>query len=147
MVSRRERRSVIDGQFPPRLIEMTLGRQFKVGINRRIFGKADPSKVNLATGWENESVTSTQLIESIRAGCAFSAHFKDGYRKSTNFICSDVVAADVDGNFTIDEACRLPFVQEHAAFLYTTPSHTEERHRFRSRIPPGRNDPAVRNVG
>lgn len=72
-----------------------------------------------------------EFIGHVRKGHAFSAHFKDGYRKGEKFLCSDVVAADVDGTMTLEDALEAPFVRDFAAFLYTTPSHTDDRHRFR----------------
>jgi FkbM family methyltransferase len=70
-------------------------------------------------------------VRKIGLGHAFSAHFKDGYRKTPNFICSDVIAADIDRDWTIEEMLEADFIRENAAFLYTTASHTPERHRVR----------------
>lgn len=104
---------------------------FKIGINPTIINKPNSSSVNHATNWQNQSLTLDQLVESIKRGHAFSAHFKDGYRKTQNFICSDMIAADVDKAWTIDEMLAQSFVRDNAAFLYTTATHTPEAHRFR----------------
>jgi Origin of replication binding protein len=107
-------------------------RIFKVGINPTIIGKPGKSSwVNHATNWKNEELTPDELMRKIGLGHAFSAHFKDGYRKTTNFICSDVIAADIDHDWTIEELLGADFIREHAAFLYTTASHSPERHRVR----------------
>ena len=106
---------------------------FKVGLNRSFVGK--PSKtalVNQAIDWVPSEVSSDELIEHVRSGFGFTAHFRDNYRKTTNFISSDIVAADFDGNLTIEEALELSFIKKFASFLYTTPSNTVEVNRFRA---------------
>lgn len=50
--------------------------------------------------------------------------------KSENWIYSDLLFIDVDGSLSIDEALRIPETQS-ALFIYTTPSHSDEKHRFR----------------
>lgn len=106
---------------------------FKVGLNHGFVGKpADPVGMGLGKGWLPSAVTQQQLIEHVaREGHAFTAHYKGGHRKTTNFICSDFIAADIDRGMTLDEALAIPFVQQYASFIYTTPSHTDDDHRFR----------------
>lgn len=105
---------------------------FNVGINEHIINKTDPSSgINLAANWVQHKLTCEQLLDHIRAGHAFSAHFKNEYRKSDNFICSDVIAADIDHGFTLEEALDDIFIKTYASFIYTTPSHTDDHHRFR----------------
>jgi len=111
---------------------MSEKKLFKVGINQKIINK--PGKIvstNLAENWQPMELTLDGFIGHVRKGHAFSAHYRERYRKTANFICSDVVAADVDGGMTIAEALEIPFVRDNAAFLYTTPSHTDEHPRFR----------------
>lgn len=111
---------------------MSTARRYKVGINTNIIGKPARDKgVNQASDWRCLELTETEFVGHIEVGHAFSAHYRDGYRKTTNFICSEVVAADVDGAFTIEEALEQPFINDFASFIYTTPSHSEDRHRFR----------------
>lgn len=106
---------------------------FKIGLNRQFTGKpAKTASINYAVDWQPCEITAAELIVHIRQGFAFTAQFRDGYRKTANFICSDVVAADIDGTMTLEEAQALPFVREHCSFLYTTPSHTADHHRFRA---------------
>ena len=105
---------------------------FKIGINDKIVGKpSTEDRVNQAKGWDNQELSEKKLIELIRKGYAISAHFKEGYRTSKNFIQSDFIAADIDGTISLDEAIRQPFVQDYCSFAYTTPNHTQERNRFR----------------
>ena len=107
-------------------------KTYRIGLNHCIKDKpARGSGVNHATDWLTGEVTRADFIEHVRSGYAFSAHYKESYRTTENFICSDVVAADIDGALTIDEALAMPFVMDFASFIYTTPSHTEDIHRFR----------------
>lgn len=105
---------------------------FKVGLNRSFVGKpAKSDGINFATDWHPSEITQAELIEHVGQGHAFTAHYKNARRKTMNFICSDFIAADIDCGVTLEEALALPFVQQHASFIYTTPSHTETEHRFR----------------
>lgn len=105
---------------------------YKVGLNTAFLGKpAKNVRVNYATGWVPNELGVDAFIEHVRAGGGFSAHFRNSYRKTSNFICSDVIAADFDKDVRIEEALELPLVKKHAAFVYTTPSHTVSDHRFR----------------
>ncbi len=106
---------------------------FKVGLNHGFIGKpADPVGMGLGKGWLASEVTQAQLIDhAARKGHAFTAHFEGGHRKAAKFMCSDFIAADIDHGLTLDEALAIPFVRQFASFIYTTPSHTEDEHRFR----------------
>jgi Origin of replication binding protein len=106
---------------------------FRVGLGRQFSGK--PSKtasINFAVDWTPSKATEAELIGHICQGYPFTAQFRDGYRKTSNFICSDFVAADFDGTMTLDEARAVPFIQQYCSFIYTTPSHTDESNRFRA---------------
>lgn len=106
-------------------------RPLRLSINPKLINKNEADDASLfAMGWLNMAVTPRELAEYIDAGMAFSCEL-DGSRKASNFVASDVLAVDVDGTRTIDDALQDPFVQSHATILYTTPSHTAERHRFR----------------
>ena len=107
-------------------------RQFKLSINQHIIDKpnrGDP--VNQALNWHSVELTLDNLISEIGKGKAFSAQFKGGHRKGSNFSCSDVIAVDIDGGLSIEDALDNSYITSNASFLYTTPSHTETEHRFR----------------
>jgi hypothetical protein len=107
-------------------------RLFKIGVNERLRDKEPAnSPVNLATDFKQKNLSFDQLIGHIKQGHGVSAHFKNAYRTSANFVCSDFVAADVDEDLTIQEVLAQPFVQEFASFIHTTASHTSENPRFR----------------
>ena len=109
-----------------------VGRHFKLSVNRHIIDKpnrGDP--VNQALNWHSVELNIDDLILEIGKGRAFSAQFKGGHRKSSNFICSDVIAVDIDGAVSIEDALDNSYITSNATFLYTTPSHSESEHRFR----------------
>ena len=108
-------------------------QKFRVGLNCQFIGKyTKASAVDPARNWVASQVSLDELIEHVREGYGFTAQFRDGYRKTANFICADVVAADFDGTMSLEEAQSSPFISQFAACLYTTPSHTAEKHRFRA---------------
>lgn len=79
---------------------------------------------------ENVEVTLNELANLINQGFPFCAQHQ-GSRRNENFICSDVLAVDIDDGLKISEALADEFVKRHAGFVYSTPSHTEEHNRFR----------------
>lgn len=102
----------------------------KVSINERIINK-DDNKANQSKGFNPADLTPQQFADSISKGYAFSYQFKNAYRKADNFICSDIIAADFDAGMTLDEALNNEFFINNASILYTTASHTPEKHKFR----------------
>ena len=111
---------------------MDRDRTFKIGVNPTIIDKPKfDGSLNPAKNWQNLDLTADELAQHIKLGHAFSAHFRESHRKTQNFICSGFAAADIDGTLSIDEALEFSFVRDFAAILYTTPSHTNEKNRFR----------------
>lgn len=102
----------------------------KLSINEKIINKND-KKCNQAKGFQSVDLTPEELSEHIKQGHAFSFQFSKSHRKSDNFLCSDVIAADIDDGMTWEEAMEDKFIKENASLLYTTASHTSENHRFR----------------
>ena len=91
--------------------------------NRKLFGV-------LTRDCENVSVTLTELAAFVNDGHPFCAQHRDT-RRNENFVCSDVLAVDIDDGMTLAEALNHQFVTRYGGFVYTTPSHTPEHHRFR----------------
>ena len=102
----------------------------KLSINKNIINKND-TKANQAKGFESLDLTVNELAECINQGFAFSYQFHSNYRNTSNFICSDIIAADIDDGMTIEEALADDFITKNASIIYTTPSHTTEKPRFR----------------
>jgi len=128
--------------------------KFKLSTNKNIIDKPDKPT---APGWMNSEFTPNELIQHIASGFAFSqgvikSNKLNGHKPSASDIEEAwLVPVDVDndgkvyaggkyisrklseseGYFSFDEAIRDPWLKEHALLIYTTPSHTEEQHRFR----------------
>lgn len=76
-----------------------------------------------------------ELIAYIKKGFAVSpSTFKNNYRELKNVLNTGVWLGDIDKDFTIDQCLAIPFVKKYC-FIYTSPSHTEENHRFRIILP------------
>lgn len=96
----------------------------KCSIKHNPIGKpnSDYPKSKLTHGWLSANVTPSQLVQHIEAGKPFAiAHYKDGHRLAANFIASDLIALDIDGNdgtpLTTQEYERLlqdPFITQYA---------------------------------
>jgi len=102
----------------------------KLSINNKIINKND-NKVSQSKGFKAVDISPAELAQAISLGYAFSYQFKDDYRKADNFICSDIIAADIDDGVTLDEALADEFIINNACLIYTSASHTPENHRFR----------------
>lgn len=106
----------------------------KIAINRKIINKVDKSDMAmcwvLTTQFENVDLASAQLAEEIDRGHPFCAQHI-GRRRGENFAVSGMLAVDIDDGMSLTDALAQSFVSEYAAILYTTPSHTPEKHRFR----------------
>lgn len=107
-------------------------KRYGCSIAPRIINKNERNDWDaFKNGFTAENFTLNELKYFIHRGDAFSYAYKNDVRSSSNFIGTEVLAADVDKGLTIEEALELPFVKNHAQFLYTTTSHTQEKHRFR----------------
>ena len=103
-----------------------------LSINQNFINKASSDAFKkYAHSFEPMDISSEELAEYINQGFAFCSQFKDGVRKSANFTASGFLAVDIDHGLTIEIAQADPYFQKYASILYTTPNHTEEKHRFR----------------
>ncbi|WP_025601330.1 plasmid replication protein, CyRepA1 family [Burkholderia sp. WSM2230] len=116
--------------------EITIGDipTLKVAVNRHVKNKIARDN---SVGWshatykfENHEFTPKAFIGEVTAGFAFCAWLK-GKRSSKNFLCMQVLAVDMDAALTIEEVLAHPFFQKFGWFIYTTPSHRPDAHRFR----------------
>ncbi|MFL9908286.1 plasmid replication protein, CyRepA1 family [Paraburkholderia sp. RL17-337-BIB-A] len=83
-----------------------------------------------ATEFENVEMTISELADHINRGHAFCVQHQ-GRRREKHFLCSDILTVDIDNGWRVEDALTDGFVQQQAAMLYTTPSHTEAEHRLR----------------
>lgn len=102
----------------------------KVSINDQIINKNE-NGANQSKGFKPADLTPQELADCISQGYAFSYQFEKAHRKADNFICSDIIAADFDSGMTLDEAFNNELFINNASILYTTASHTPEKHKFR----------------
>ena len=107
--------------------------KIKLSVNDALIDKPCPEilKASSATGWRPIEVDIKGLMSHVTAGRAFAPRYRDEHRKGEKFICSGFIAADFDGTVTLDDARSNAFINSHAAFIYTTASHSHEQHRFR----------------
>ncbi|MES2578986.1 MAG: plasmid replication protein, CyRepA1 family [Pseudomonadota bacterium] len=81
--------------------------------------------------FKNIEGTLAELAEAIKAGEAFSYQFHFEERKTSNFLCSDIIVIDINDGRTITQALKNPLIQSHSSLLYTTINHTPDKHRLR----------------
>ena len=107
-------------------------RKLKLSINTKLIDKIEPAEARFfADAFEACELTCGELEECILQGYAFSFQFDRGWRRTENFLASDILVAEIDGGLKIDQALRLPIVADFASLLYTTQSHSIDHQRFR----------------
>lgn len=101
-----------------------------------IFESADASKAwwNKFNGaFQNKYIEIPEFVLAIQAGYAYTTQHKR-YRKAEQFLAGNHLALDfdtMDERSTFESLSQNPFIAKYASFLYTTPSHTEEKPRCR----------------
>jgi len=110
-------------------------RKYKCSVNPFLINKNIKNDVRFyKTGFQNFELKAQKLIDAVQTGgFAISYQYQGDppTRSSDNFLCTDFVAVDVDGNRTIDNALADPLVKNNALFIYTTVHHTPDDHRYR----------------
>lgn len=105
-------------------------------------GKQHRDSLNLSKKWINCEVTLKEMFNLVREGHPISTQLltKEGqffldspvaYRNAKNFVRSSVVMVDVDYGPRIEEVQAHNFYKQYGTGIYTSASHTEEKHRFR----------------
>ncbi len=117
------------------LVDTTTGeRLFRLSTNRYVVDKTDDFDL-LNRGFENVTFSLRHIADAVRSGSALCNAVLNGTRRcNVNFAGSELVILDIDSSHTLEAAFRHPFTQ-HAALIYTTPSHTAEQNRFRILFP------------
>jgi len=82
-------------------------------------------------GWSNVDLSIEQFVDHIKNGYPFTHQFVGGKKIKDRFLRTNILVADIDSGLTIDQALEHDFVKAHATFLYTTPRHQDDGHRFR----------------
>lgn len=113
-------------------------RKIRLSVRHDITNRAekDSDFKKLGSGWTNVELTTDELIRHVQSGFPIAHQFIDGNKNKQSFLCADLLIADIDNkddssHFSIDDAVSHPFVTNHASFIYTTPSHSDSKHRFR----------------
>lgn len=107
-------------------------QKLKLSINTKLIDKIEPAESRFyADAFEPCELTCEELEDCIRLGFAFSYQFDRNYRRSENFLASDILVVDIDGGLKIDEALGLPIIADFGSLLYTTQSHSIDHQRFR----------------
>jgi hypothetical protein len=108
-------------------------RQFQVSMNslwpgRKLKAKSEgETQWSRHTGaWRTETHTLKSLCQRITGdGFALCAVLKEPWRKAGNFKSIQVLATDHDGA-SLEALSEDPLIEDHAAFIYETPSSTRE---------------------
>lgn len=109
-------------------------RKFHLSINSHVRNKtSDFNKLNMFFKPVQRDISG--LISDIKTGYAFCCADlkrvnKIISRRKENWNSASLFAIDIDDGMTIEEALSMKTTQQ-ALFLYTTCSHTIEKHRFR----------------
>ena len=109
-----------------------------VSINKNITNKADHKQAGVP-GWHNVTLESaSELVEIVRNGWAWCGSKiiepTSGKKPAAvdidhaNFFCLDFDSSNI---LDFIDAQNHDFFTKYASFIYTTPSHTVENHRFR----------------
>jgi len=110
-------------------------RVYRIAVNNQVKDKTkDYKKLNEC--FKNSILTVKQISETIAKGhsiiCAKLKTDGKGIIKRNNesWECSELIALDIDSGLTIDECFQIPQTK-HALIIYTSPSHKQDKHRFR----------------
>jgi len=89
-------------------------------------------KVNLGYNWKTVDLDFDTIFDVITvAGYATSAELSCANRKDEYFLSRELLMVDIDEGMTIEELLSDQYYNNNAAGFYTTPSHTDDAHRFR----------------
>ena len=115
-------------------------RLYRFSLNKTILNKNFNPILNspyenysaLTNNFKNVALTAQELAGFIGAGNAICpATLKNDFkRKQDNWDFAELLIIDIDGTMTIQDCMRIEKTQT-ALLIYTTPSHSFEKHRFR----------------
>jgi Origin of replication binding protein len=94
-------------------------------------GSRDFREKKLSGTFENLDLSLDEIAAEVSQGHAICAQHTKRWRRKENFLQTGFLAVDIDDGLTIEDALSDSFVQAFGGLIYTSPSHTEEAHRFR----------------
>lgn len=108
----------------------------KLSIKHSPIGKpAENSGAALTYKWQSVSLSPSQLVQHITSGKPIAvAQYKQGHRKKSNFIVSELIALDYDENYHDAVYAGLiasPFIQQNAFAVIQTASSKSDSRRCR----------------
>jgi hypothetical protein len=106
-------------------------KKLRLSVNTHFYDKVPKEKRFYSEGFENVELTLDEIAEVINLGCTISYQYRDGIRKSENFLGTDFLAVDIDSGMTLADAFKHPIFTSFCSMHYVTPSHTPDEHRFR----------------
>ena len=108
-------------------------RTFLFGANDKIVGKCDPQKLSYPGAFQPTQGTLTDLAVHIGRGFPWMpAVLGEGSRRlKRNANYAELVAIDIDGGMTIEQALEQPFIVAHCALAIESASSTPEHNKFR----------------
>ena len=111
---------------------MTNKKTHKISVNEQLIDKDPPTnKTHYSSGFDPHELTLEEMCEVINWGYSISYQFKNGIRKSDNYLSTDIVQVDIDGGRSITDVLDDPIVKKYGSIFYRTVSHTPDHHRFR----------------
>ncbi len=109
-----------------------MDKKLKVSVNSNIINKTPKNpNIHWNVGFKPFELTLSELGKVINLGFSYSYQFENGNRKSDNFITTDILSVDMDGDRTIEDTLNDEIVKKYGSLWYTTYSHTPDHHRFR----------------
>ena len=107
--------------------------QIKLSIQPEIIGKPNVSMKQMGWGWESIEVDSWQDAFELMTidGYATTCELWNENRKRENFMSRQIILIDIDKNMLITDLFNDDFYNQYGAGFYTSPSHTDEHHKFR----------------
>ncbi len=103
--------------------------------NKRPIYFFEGKKVYIGFNWKNIEITYDKLFKLITVvGLPIAPTLTieaDGHKKDANFLSHSVAMVDIDSGMTIEELLKDDFYNDFGSGYYTSPSHTEDAHRFR----------------
>jgi hypothetical protein len=104
----------------------------KLSIHNTIGKATQEQRSQLGDNWLNVECTWEDAFELITVdGVATSAELWTDNRCDANFVSRQLIMIDIDDGMTIQDLFKDDFYNLYGAGFYTTPSHTDDNHRFR----------------
>lgn len=113
-------------------------RSYRIGINTRIVGKTSPDQLSYAGAFKPKTLTLRELAEH----CGSKGHpwmpslLDKGARRYQQFANhAELLALDIDGGMTIEQAKQHSYIAAHCGLAIETASSTPGLNKFRAVFP------------